>query len=106
MNTALAHAGTPAPGIKPNLDSKPGRTTALLFVALLIGGAIYTGMSLSHEVSATHSHSTAFLPYLLLGIALLIALGFEFVNGFHDLLTLPMAMLLAGSLYWLMTKIF
>jgi PiT family inorganic phosphate transporter len=24
------------------------------------------------------------LPYVLLGIALLIALGFEFVNGFHD----------------------
>ncbi len=24
------------------------------------------------------------LPYLLLGVALLIALGFEFVNGFHD----------------------
>src|SRR6185437_2717291 len=24
------------------------------------------------------------LPWLLLGVALLIALGFEFVNGFHD----------------------
>ena len=24
------------------------------------------------------------VPYLLLGLALLIALGFEFVNGFHD----------------------
>ena len=24
------------------------------------------------------------LPFLLLGVALLIALGFEFVNGFHD----------------------
>ena len=23
-------------------------------------------------------------PYVLLGVALLIALGFEFVNGFHD----------------------
>jgi inorganic phosphate transporter, PiT family len=27
---------------------------------------------------------TTWLPYLLLGVALLIALGFEFVNGFHD----------------------
>ena len=27
---------------------------------------------------------TAYLPYLLLFVALLIALGFEFVNGFHD----------------------
>jgi len=27
---------------------------------------------------------TTFLPFVLLAIALLIALGFEFVNGFHD----------------------
>src|SRR5207244_10287874 len=27
---------------------------------------------------------TNYLPYILLFIALLIALGFEFVNGFHD----------------------
>ena len=27
---------------------------------------------------------TSYGPYLLLGLALLIALGFEFVNGFHD----------------------
>ena len=27
---------------------------------------------------------TSIWPYLLLGLALLIALGFEFVNGFHD----------------------
>jgi PiT family inorganic phosphate transporter len=26
----------------------------------------------------------AWLPFLLLRVALLIALGFEFVNGFHD----------------------
>jgi len=24
------------------------------------------------------------MPYVLLGLALLVALGFEFVNGFHD----------------------
>jgi hypothetical protein len=29
-------------------------------------------------------HSTSIFPYLLLGVALLTALGFEFVNGFHD----------------------
>ena len=27
---------------------------------------------------------TTYLPFVLLGVALLIALGFEFVNGFHD----------------------
>jgi PiT family inorganic phosphate transporter len=29
-------------------------------------------------------HSASVGPYVLLGVALLIALGFEFVNGFHD----------------------
>jgi PiT family inorganic phosphate transporter len=29
-------------------------------------------------------HNSSILPYLLLGLALLVALGFEFVNGFHD----------------------
>ena len=85
MNTTALANPLAAPGQgRPNLDSKPGKGTALLFVALLIGGVIYTGMSLSHDVQATDAHSTAWLPYLLLGIALLIALGFEFVNGFHD----------------------
>src|SRR5208283_543604 len=28
--------------------------------------------------------SGSFMPYFLLGLALLVALGFEFVNGFHD----------------------
>ena len=28
--------------------------------------------------------ATTFLPFFLLGVALLIALAFEFVNGFHD----------------------
>src|SRR6185295_8732779 len=75
---------TTALDTRPDLDGNPGKATALLFIALLIGGAIFTGMSLSHDVTATDAHPTAFLPYVLLGLALLIALCFEFVNGFHD----------------------
>ena len=29
-------------------------------------------------------HNASIFPFVLLGVALLIALGFEFVNGFHD----------------------
>ena len=47
---------------------------ALLFVAY----SIYV------DVDATGTKVTTYLPYLLLFVALLIALGFEFVNGFHD----------------------
>ena len=34
--------------------------------------------------SGAGAHATTYLPFILLFVALLIALGFEFVNGFHD----------------------
>ena len=40
--------------------------------------------SLYADVDASGTRVTTFLPYLMLFVALLIALGFEFVNGFHD----------------------
>ena len=36
------------------------------------------------DVSSAGVSMTTYAPFLLLGVALLIALGFEFVNGFHD----------------------
>ncbi len=36
------------------------------------------------NISEAGGGPTTILPFLLLGVALLIALGFEFVNGFHD----------------------
>jgi PiT family inorganic phosphate transporter len=45
-------------------------------------GIVYAGSSLAKDLSGVHT--TSILPYVLLGIALLVALGFEFVNGFHD----------------------
>src|SRR5579862_5335288 len=69
---------------RPTLDKKPSRTAITIFVVLLVVGAIYTGYSLTHDISSAMHQRLAILPFLLLGIALLIALGFEFVNGFHD----------------------
>src|SRR5262245_54713395 len=40
--------------------------------------------SLYHDVTTSNTPTTTWLPFALLGVALLIALGFEFVNGFHD----------------------
>ena len=56
----------------------------MIFLGLLIGGLLFTGYSLMHDVSATGAKTTTLMPFLLLGVALMIALGFEFVNGFHD----------------------
>ena len=45
-------------------------------------GAAYACFALVSDLEGGPSNATA--VYLLLGVALLIALGFEFVNGFHD----------------------
>jgi PiT family inorganic phosphate transporter len=83
MNTATL-AASPQTATGPQLDNRPSRTTIGLFVLLLVGGLIYTAYSLMSDVSASGTQTTTYLPFVLLGIALLIALGFEFVNGFHD----------------------
>ncbi|HTX14102.1 MAG TPA: inorganic phosphate transporter [Candidatus Baltobacteraceae bacterium] len=62
--------------------SRAGKVGVLIFGIALIIGFIYAGSHLISDLSAIHA--TSYLPFVLLGIALLVALGFEFVNGFHD----------------------
>src|SRR5262245_26686994 len=87
MNTAAAtlasHSDSHLP-TRPKLDHKPSAVTAIIFVGLLATGLLFTAWSLVNDVSETGAKTTNWVPYLLLGVALLIALGFEFVNGFHD----------------------
>jgi PiT family inorganic phosphate transporter len=77
-------AGAGAVAVRPRLDGglKPG--TAIIFLLLLAGGLLFVAYSLYSDVAESGTKTTTFLPYLLLFVALLIALGFEFVNGFHD----------------------
>ena len=63
-------------------NSTSGKVGMVLFGLLLVGGIIYIVHALSRDLSPIHLASI--FPYVLLGTALLIALGFEFVNGFHD----------------------
>jgi PiT family inorganic phosphate transporter len=62
--------------------SNPGKWGIIAFALMLIGGVGYIVVRLSDDLSIVHQSSV--FPYILLGLALLIALGFEFVNGFHD----------------------
>jgi PiT family inorganic phosphate transporter len=55
---------------------------AALFFLVIAAGAVYVIDHLVVDLSAVQGSSA--LPFVLLGLALLIALGFEFVNGFHD----------------------
>ena len=51
-------------------------------VVALVGGLGFIGVNVAKDLGTVTVISV--WPYVLLGVALLIALGFEFVNGFHD----------------------
>ena len=53
-----------------------------IFLLIIAVGVAYVAVHLVIDLEPVQQ-SSAF-PYVLLGFALLIALGFEFVNGFHD----------------------
>jgi PiT family inorganic phosphate transporter len=53
-----------------------------IFLLALLAGLSYIGVHIAKDLD--NVTVTSAWPYLLLGMALLIALGFEFVNGFHD----------------------
>ncbi len=55
---------------------------AWLFALALLSGLGYIGVHLARDLD--HATVIGIWPYMLLGLALTIALGFEFVNGFHD----------------------
>src|SRR4051794_12072715 len=69
---------------KPKLDTPPNPLALILFFGFLGAGVLFVAYSLYADVEASGMKTTTYLPYLLLFVALLIALGFEFVNGFHD----------------------
>ena len=69
---------------RPALDKKTGPFTYVIFFAVLAMGMLFTAYSLMHDMHELGTVVTTWTPFLLLGVALLIALGFEFVNGFHD----------------------
>ncbi|QQN66092.1 inorganic phosphate transporter [Bradyrhizobium diazoefficiens] len=81
---ALNDAGAnPQAAAKPDLHSKPHVSMVAVFLLFLVSGIGYAAYGIFTD---THSvgEPLALSALLLLGIALMTALGFEFVNGFHD----------------------
>jgi PiT family inorganic phosphate transporter len=76
MSNETAAATLPAP------SAGSGRIFLVVFALILLVGGGYAFTHLMQDLSIVKS--TASAPFILLGVALLIALGFEFVNGFHD----------------------
>jgi PiT family inorganic phosphate transporter len=86
MNAATAPAAAAAPGRpgRPDLNRRLGPVFILILLGLLGAGVVFAGYGLVSDMNEAQSGATNLLPFLLLGVALAIALGFEFVNGFHD----------------------
>src|SRR5271156_4700854 len=76
-STAALHAPAPHP-----LDNSSSKITNVIMAVIILAGAGWAASQLISDLDVVHTGSI--LPYLLLGLALFIALGFEFVNGFHD----------------------
>lgn len=83
-NTLTSGSLGQSSGTSHKFGGKPGVMTMVIFFAVLALGLLYTAFSLKQDMDELHTVVTTWTPFLLLGVALVIALGFEFVNGFHD----------------------
>ena len=68
--------------IDRKVKPRTSRRSLAVFVVLLASALGYIVFHLVRDLDAVKSATS--WPYMMLGLALLIALGFEFVNGFHD----------------------
>jgi inorganic phosphate transporter, PiT family len=81
----MSTVATPAAGgslLDKKMKKGPGMLGAIIFLAVLLGGLAFCAINIFHDMG--HIQVTSAWPYVMLAVALLIALGFEFVNGFHD----------------------
>jgi PiT family inorganic phosphate transporter len=68
----------------PDLSGAINPLTGIIFGGIIAAVLLFVAYSIYSDIDATGDKVTSFAPFLLLFVALLIALGFEFVNGFHD----------------------
>jgi PiT family inorganic phosphate transporter len=68
----------------PKMDHGINPLQGIIYFGVVAAALLYVAYSIYADVDATGTRVTSYMPYLLLLVALLIALGFEFVNGFHD----------------------
>ena len=81
---ALPGSIEPAAHKGPDLSGAFNPVTAIIFAGAVAAVLLFVAYSVYTDVDATGAKITSYAPFILLFVALLIALGFEFVNGFHD----------------------
>ncbi len=82
LATAVHAIPAPSRRVERGLDRPSSRGSVWIFALAVITGLSYIGIHVARDMD--NVTVTSIWPYLLLGLALMIALGFEFVNGFHD----------------------
>src|SRR5262245_12625065 len=84
--TDFALPGSIEPALRkgPDLDRGFHPLSGIIFMGVIAAALLFVAYSIYADVDAAGARATTLLPYILLFVALLIALGFEFVNGFHD----------------------
>jgi len=82
----IALPGSIEPALKrgPDLDRGFHPLTGVIYMGVVAAALLFVAYSIYVDIDATGTRVDTYLPYILLFVALLIALGFEFVNGFHD----------------------
>ena len=85
MASQAIDAGSAQASHRPGgvLDHTVHPMATIVFLLLLLGGLAYAGASIFLDTQQV-GEPLAIGAFAFLGVALLIALGFEFVNGFHD----------------------
>jgi PiT family inorganic phosphate transporter len=78
----MASAATATASVHQKLAKSPSKAGMLVFGVILLAGVSYALINLLSDLSGARTASV--FAYFLLGVALLTALAFEFVNGFHD----------------------
>ena len=84
--TEMALPGSIEPAARkgPDLSGAINPITGIIFGGVIATVLLFVAYSIYSDLDAAGTHVTSLAPFLLLFVALLIALGFEFVNGFHD----------------------
>jgi hypothetical protein len=84
MAEMAMHGGGRATSVKPTLDGGLNPLTTIIFLGVLAANPLFTVYSLYADTTRGSTQVTTWVPFLLLGVALFVVLGFEFVNGFRD----------------------
>jgi inorganic phosphate transporter, PiT family len=80
---ALDEPSSASPPMASRFDYKTPAVLKLLFAAVVVGGLAFAGWSVLSDTRGV-GEELALGVFAFLALALVIALGFEFVNGFHD----------------------